>query len=80
MIVSIDCLLLVDGKGTCRLARAAASQPDIIDVVDVEGSLEKTTLEAFIDDFFELIENLTSYCYNSFYYIIRKILLINFPR
>jgi len=67
LIVSVNGLLLVDWKRACRLARAAASQSDIIDVVDVEWSLEKTTLEAFIDDFFELIENLTSYCYNTLY-------------
>lgn len=48
LIVSIDGPLFVDGEGTSGLARGAAAQSDVVDVVDVEGSFGEATFDAFV--------------------------------
>lgn len=80
LVVSINGFLLIDGKGPSGLAGATAAKSDVIDIVDIEWSFEEATFQAFVNDFFQLIEYFASYSYYSFYYVMRGIPFINFPR
>jgi hypothetical protein len=80
LVVAINGLLLINREGSSGLAGGAASQTNIIDVVDKEGSFCESAFDAFIYNFFKLTEDFTPYCHYSLNYIITILLLISLPR
>lgn len=65
LVIAVDGLLFVDGERPVGLTGSAASQPDIVDVVDVKGSFQESALYTLVYYLFELAEDLAADCHHS---------------